>query len=228
MEKLANFGPIRVYPGGKIFSAGTRVSTAELLRIFSRLIRNTPANQFGYKVVALGGPSSVGKTYLAEKLAQHLNKAAVIKMDRWRGSLGKPELTEHEFLQVLGLDQFRADFLTLMERGVLERPPKYVRYHTLEQPREYDEVPLSLAGKEIVIIDGLITLHDQLADLSQLKVAMFAPNDLRYAIRVKRGRVNLPQGPKLNLAGRCSAKADLALFLNYNLETGIYTHIILE
>ena len=43
---------MRFHKTGRIFSAGTVVSTDKLIREISRLIRKIPANRYGYKVVA--------------------------------------------------------------------------------------------------------------------------------------------------------------------------------
>jgi len=218
--------PFKVHKEGKIYRTARRFSTSEAVSFLARKIKALPANQYGVAVAAVGGPSGVGKSHLSVALARVLGNTRIIEMDNWCGPLGKRDLTPEEVLEVLGLEQFRKDLITLMENGSLEHPPKYVFYRTLDQPREYEETPLVLGGKNILIINGAIVLHDRLKEIAQLRIGLNSVPDIRRMHLAKRGPYDRPEIPKYGFSVEAVKNAHLLVDLKY--QDGRYSYEIFE
>lgn len=215
--------PRGLTPGSKVYTSKRPDSIEGTLSWLINKIFLIPPNQQGLRVVAIGGPTGSGKSTLTNLLAERIDESLVIEMDRWRGPLGKENLTTEEYLEVLGLEQFKIDMKSLLYKGIIERPPGHVEYRTLTQPKEWEEKPLCLGAKKIIFFIGIAALHDSLKDLSQLKIDIGTDPQLRRLHKERRKR---PLAANRLFARDLHKNADIHLELVF--QNGSYSYIAYE
>ena len=172
-------------------------SIAQTMSFLVRRIAALPRGTHGLKVIAISGPAASGKTTLAGLLSKSLERCLVVEMDRWRGALTRPDITREEFIEILGIDQFRVDIAALIEQGRLERPPRLVVYKSYNQKREYEENPLLLGDCTTILIVGIAVCYKKLAGLSQLKIDVGACEQIRTQHKLQR-TLALPANARLS------------------------------
>ncbi len=215
-------GPVKIHPSGKVLTRSSARSVGSALRMLAKRIELLPLNKWGVKVVAVGGVSGSGKTWLSNCLSRIIPNSMVLAMDNWRGPLEKTDLTREEFMEVLGFEQFKADFQGLMRNGRIEKPPKFVHHLRLDQPREYEDKPLLLGDNRVIITEGALILHDRLVGLSQLRIFLDTNRELRAEHRAKNKRDEVPQGPKYGLTLVGAKYADIYIQLLRRLDRYSY------
>jgi uridine kinase len=137
-------------------------------------------------------------------------------MDRWRGPSEKKDLTEEEYVAVLGVEQFKCDLSSLVERGVIDRLPRRTTYQTAIQAREWEEDPLLIGDHRIIIFNGVLALYDDLSALSQLRIYLNTDPELRWEnkkLRLDIKGVDLARNHP-PLAERYARNADIHLELS--------------
>ncbi|HPV84818.1 MAG TPA: nucleoside kinase [Sedimentibacter sp.] len=126
------------------------------------------------KIVLIAGPSSSGKTTLAQRLSIQLRvngkKTYAVSLDDYfvdRHLTPKNEKGEFDFetIKALDLDLFNEQLIDLMAGEEVQIPV----YNFKEGSREYSREPVRLTNDHIIIIEGIHGLNDELtANLPQV------------------------------------------------------------
>ena len=148
--------------------------TREMISFLRKKVLSLPPNENGFRVIAIGGSSGTGKSTISVKLAQALGNAAALEMDNWRSALPHANVTEEEFIEIIGVHRFKADLIKIMRERSIDNPPKFVVYKEYNQPMEYETAPLVLPKTvSVIIFNGLAALHERLLGLTQLKIHLY-------------------------------------------------------
>ncbi|HQK53507.1 MAG TPA: nucleoside kinase [Sedimentibacter sp.] len=119
------------------------------------------------KIVLIAGPSSSGKTTLAQRLSIQLRvngkKTYAVSLDDYfvdRHLTPKNEKGEFDFetIKALDLDLFNEQLIDLMAGEEVQIPV----YNFKEGSREYSREPVRLTNDHIIIIEGIHGLNDEL------------------------------------------------------------------
>lgn len=119
------------------------------------------------KIVLIAGPSSSGKTTLAQRLSIQLRvngkKTYAVSLDDYfvdRHLTPKNEKGEYDFetIKALDLDLFNEQLIDLMAGKEVQIPV----YNFKEGSREYTREPVRLTNDHIIIIEGIHGLNDEL------------------------------------------------------------------
>lgn len=119
------------------------------------------------KIVLIAGPSSSGKTTLAQRLSIQLRvngkKTYAVSLDDYfvdRHLTPKNEKGEYDFetIKALDLDLFNEQLIDLMAGEEVQIPV----YNFKEGSREYTREPVRLTNDHIIIIEGIHGLNDEL------------------------------------------------------------------
>ena len=119
------------------------------------------------KIVLIAGPSSSGKTTLAQRLSIQLRvngkKTYAVSLDDYfvdRHLTPKNEKGEYDFetIKALDLDLFNEQLIDLMAGEEVQIPV----YNFKEGSREYSREPVRLTNDHIIIIEGIHGLNDEL------------------------------------------------------------------
>ena len=119
------------------------------------------------KIVLIAGPSSSGKTTLAQRLSIQLRvngkKTYAVSLDDYfvdRHLTPKNEKGEFDFetIKALDLDLFNEQLIDLMAGEEVQIPV----YNFKEGSREYTREPVRLTNDHIIIIEGIHGLNDEL------------------------------------------------------------------
>ena len=131
-------------------------------------------NDKNIKIVLIAGPSSSGKTTLAQRLSIQLRvngkKTYAVSLDDYfvdRHLTPKNEKGEFDFetIKALDLDLFNEQLIDLMAGEEVQIPV----YNFKEGSREYSREPVRLTNDHIIIIEGIHGLNDELtANLPQV------------------------------------------------------------
>src|SRR3989339_1513411 len=100
--------------------------TREMISFLRKKVLSLPPNENGFRVIAIGGSSGTGKSTISVKLAQALGNAAALEMDNWRSALPHANVTEEEFIEIIGVHRFKADLIKIMRERSIDNPPKFV------------------------------------------------------------------------------------------------------
>jgi uridine kinase len=124
-------------------------------------------NDKNIKIVLIAGPSSSGKTTLAQRLSIQLRvngkKTYAVSLDDYfvdRHLTPKNEKGEFDFetIKALDLDLFNEQLIDLMAGEEVQIPV----YNFKEGSREYSREPVRLTNDHIIIIEGIHGLNDEL------------------------------------------------------------------
>ncbi|HPY55730.1 MAG TPA: nucleoside kinase [Sedimentibacter sp.] len=124
-------------------------------------------NDKNIKIVLIAGPSSSGKTTLAQRLSIQLRvngkKTYAVSLDDYfvdRHLTPKNEKGEYDFetIKALDLDLFNEQLIDLMAGEEVQIPV----YNFKEGSREYTREPVRLTNDHIIIIEGIHGLNDEL------------------------------------------------------------------
>ncbi len=124
-------------------------------------------NDKNIKIVLIAGPSSSGKTTLAQRLSIQLRvngkKTYAVSLDDYfvdRHLTPKNEKGEYDFetIKALDLDLFNEQLIDLMAGEEVQIPV----YNFKEGSREYSREPVRLTNDHIIIIEGIHGLNDEL------------------------------------------------------------------
>lgn len=124
-------------------------------------------NDKNIKIVLIAGPSSSGKTTLAQRLSIQLRvngkKTYAVSLDDYfvdRHLTPKNEKGEFDFetIKALDLDLFNEQLIDLMVGEEVQIPV----YNFKEGSREYSREPVRLTNDHIIIIEGIHGLNDEL------------------------------------------------------------------
>lgn len=124
-------------------------------------------NDKNIKIVLIAGPSSSGKTTLAQRLSIQLRvngkKTYAVSLDDYfvdRHLTPKNEKGEFDFetIKALDLDLFNEQLIDLMAGEEVQIPV----YNFKEGSREYSREPVRLINDHIIIIEGIHGLNDEL------------------------------------------------------------------
>ena len=119
------------------------------------------------KVILIAGPSSSGKTTTTKRLASYLKvkglKPISISIDDYFVDRSKTPRDEngnydYECLMALNVEQFNKDLTNLLNGKTVRLP----RYDFITGKSELSDNEISLAGKGIILIEGLHALNDEL------------------------------------------------------------------
>lgn len=131
------------------------------------------------KFVLLAGPSSSGKTSIANRLALQLRAYGllphIISADNYFKNFAEREVDENgkpdfESLKAVDTDLFNADMLQLLDGGRIELP--YYNFFTGE--REYNGTYLQLSDDDVLVIEGIHCLNDAFSEK--------LPQDSKYRV----------------------------------------------
>jgi uridine kinase len=148
-------------------------------------------------IIALGGGSGAGKTFLAERLAKELDGQALIlgndnyNKDQSSLSLAERKLVNYDLPEAYDEDLLLKDLLVLKSGKPVDIPLYDFATHTRKKET------LRLQPKPYIIVEGILVLSvKELQNCYDLRVYVDADSDLRLARRISRDVVERGREPK--------------------------------
>lgn len=138
------------------------------------------------KIIGITGGSGSGKSTIVRKISEVVADFAFIPQDNYYRSaeyISNENITAYNFDHPEAFDtELLYAHLAALKRGESIEMPQYDFVHHRRR-----EETLLLAAKPLVIIEGLMVLHDrQIRDLLDVKLYVDTPDDIRFIRRLKR------------------------------------------
>lgn len=137
------------------------------------------ANRFLGCVVAVAGGTASGKSYVVKQVSDRVPDSKVFSIDHYY--LGRSRMQGDNFDEPSALDLgLFYEHLGMLRNGQRIRKPVY-DFSVSERVGVEDYKP----GR-VVLVDGLFALHKNILPLVDLKVFVYAPEEVRFTRRLDR------------------------------------------
>ncbi len=138
------------------------------------------------KIIGITGGSGSGKSTIVKKISEVCTDFVFIPQDNYYRSatfISNANITAFNFDHPDAFDmELLHEHLKMLKEGKSIEMPQYDFVHHRRK-----EETVSVAAKSLVIIEGLMILHDNnIRDLLDLKLYVDTPDDIRFIRRLKR------------------------------------------